>query len=548
MDRKTLGILVVAFLFLGFYPTLLQKFYPEYGKKIRAEREAKSAAKAVSGSEQKASNASDKIESPVLRADEFLPEEDKAFSNDKLALIFNEKGGGIRQAGFLEYRDYEAKRPMQFFSLKDSKAAPASINFITPLSMPVESKYQIEQTAGGAVLKTSLLGGKLDVVKTYSLPRSSYAADLTISFKNRSTAPIELRYELFAGSRIPPRHSIDTQYIEANFFSLQNGKKELKHINESRLGKEVTSNGPLGWLAIKDRHFAVILKPKTETLFTGLVRGLGNHQFGASLVSPTFVVAPGSEVDHTFTLYIGPNDVKDLEATGLTDIVNFGKMDAIAKLMVGLLELINKLCHNYGISIIVLTFLINLLLFPLTRQSYMSLKRMQLIQPQINKLRELYKKNPERMNKEMMELYKKHKVNPFGGCLPMVLQMPVFIALYVALSKFTPLLTSGFLWMKDLSSPDRVGLPFSLPFLGNEIHVLPLLMCAAMFFQQKISQGSNQNQDPQMAQQQQMMTVMMPILFGFIFYSMPAGLVIYWLTNTVLMTLYQLHLKNITLE
>src|SRR3989338_3838834 len=129
----------------------------------------------------------------------------------------------------------------------------------------------------------------------------------------------------------------------------------------------------------------------------------------------------------------------------------------------------------------------------------------------------------------------------------MVMQIPIFIALYVALSKSVMLINSHFLWVKDLSSPDRVYLPFTLPFLGNHIHILPLLMCGAMVVQQKLTQIPTEGQDPAVAAQQKMMAVMMPVVFGFIFYQMPSGLVLYWITNTVLMLAYQLRLKKMTL-
>ena len=129
----------------------------------------------------------------------------------------------------------------------------------------------------------------------------------------------------------------------------------------------------------------------------------------------------------------------------------------------------------------------------------------------------------------------------------MLLQMPVFIALYVALSKSVILINSKLLWIKDLSSPDGVYLPFGLPLIGDQIHLLPLIMCGAMFFQQRLTQIKMDNQDAATASQQKMMSVMMPVMFGFIFYTMPSGLVLYWLTNTLIMTLYQLRLKNMTL-
>ena len=355
------------------------------------------------------------------------------------------------------------------------------------------------------------------------------------------------RYKFSAGTSVPARHSIDGQYIEANFYTIKDSKGALRHLNETKAGKAVPSEGPIQWVATKDRHFSVILEPKGEKTFTGLVEGLGNHQFRASLVSEKISVPARSSVRQEFLVYIGPNDLDHLLPLGLDPLVNFGKLDPIGKLLVGALEMIQKLVKNYGIAIILLTVLINLILFPLTRASYMSMKRMQLVQPQMTKLREHHKKNPEKLNKEMMELYKKHKVNPFGGCLPMVLQMPVFIALYVALSKSVILIGASFLWAKDLSSPDSVPLPFSFPLLGNEIHLLPLIMTVAMALQQKFTQIKMEGQDPAMEAQQKMMAVMMPVIFCFIFYSMPSGLVLYWLTNTLLMTAYQLRLKNMTL-
>jgi YidC/Oxa1 family membrane protein insertase len=548
MDKKTLLILATAFLFLSFYPTILRKFYPEYGKPTVVEQAKEQTKESAPGSRQSSATSEPMPVNTMLRAEDFLAAEDVPFRNDKLNLVFNQKGGGIREIAFLDYMNSETKEPIKLLSLKDSKAAPTSVSFITPASAPAQPVYRITEGRDEMVLHTAVLSDRLHLTKTVTFDPSGYSATVVLLFQNNTDTPLDLRYELFAGSRIIPRHTIDTQYIEANFFSAVNGKSVVRHVNETRLGKEVRSDGPVGWLAIKDRHFSVILQPKSEKNFTGLVRGLGERHLAASLVSPVLMVPARGEVRHEFLLYMGPNEVKELLPLGLDAIVNFGKLDSIAKLLLGGLEILNKIFRNYGLSIIALTMLINLLLFPLTRASYMSMKRMQLVQPQMNKLKELHKKNPERLNKEMMELYKKNKVNPLGGCLPMILQMPVFIALYVALSKSSMLINSGLLWIRDLSSPDRVLLPFSLPFLGSEIHVLPLVMCVAMAFQQRMTQVPLQDQDPAMAQQQKMMSIMMPVIFGFIFYSMPSGLVLYWLTNTLLMTLYQLRLKNMKLS
>jgi len=168
-------------------------------------------------------------------------------------------------------------------------------------------------------------------------------------------------------------------------------------------------------------------------------------------------------------------------------------------------------------------------MYPLTLKGMLSMKRMQSLQPMIVKLKEKHKDSPQKMNKEMMELYKEHKVNPLGGCLPMLLQMPVFIGLYQVLWRSVSFKGAGFLWIKDLSEPDRLFLlPFSLPFLGNEFNVLPLVMVVVMFFQQKLSAKNMVITDPSQAAQQKMMTTIMPIFLGFIFYKFASGLTLYF--------------------
>ena len=163
------------------------------------------------------------------------------------------------------------------------------------------------------------------------------------------------------------------------------------------------------------------------------------------------------------------------------------------------------------------------------------MRKIQDIQPHIEKLRSVHKDNPQKLNKEMAELYKQYNVNPFGGCLPLLIQMPIFIALYQGLIRSVELKGAHFLWIKDLSLPDYIGTPITLPLIGNNIHLLPLLMVVAMFFQQYISTKNSQSASKEQMQQQKIMLIFFPIFFGFLFYNFPSGLVLYWLTNTVLM-------------
>lgn len=530
MQKRILIALSISFLVIGFYPMLLQHFYPEYGKQ-----------KAAASSKPGEVASKDKTQNIIL-GQLYSADKDVMFKNDKLRLVFNTLGGGVRQVSFLDYEDYEKGEPLRLVSLEDTKGAPLSLIFAGDKSSE-KAENVMQMTTGSVGLQSTVMDGSVRVSKKLLFHRQGYSADMIVTIENISSAPKDVQYELFAGARIKPRHSIDGQYIETNFFSTREDKKgKLRHINDSKKDRETRSVGTVDWISAKDRHFSVVLKPEKNDQFTAVSRGLGNHEQMVSLVSPTQTIPAGGVVAHKFTVYMGPNDLKFLTPVGLDTMVNFGKFDLIAKLLVGGLESAQSIFKNYGVAIIILTILLNILLFPLTRQSYMSMKRMQLVQPQMIKLKEKYAKNPEQMHKESMELYKKHKVNPLGGCLPMLMQMPIFLALYVALSKCVPLVGAKFLWIHDLSSPDRVSI------FGHNIHLLPIIMVVAMTLQQRFTQIKIEGQDPAMEQQQKIMAVMMPILFGFIFYAMPSGLVLYWLTNTLFTSAYQLRLKNMKIS
>lgn len=541
MEKRVLLALMLSFLVLGFYPVLLEKMYPGYqAKTSRGTQEASKTTLPAS----KGAVPPSVLTKTAVGA--FSAQEDLDFQTDRLKLVWNRKAAAIRDISLLKFMDAEKKAPIHFLSAGNPQGALTAV-LLTETDFPVADSppsYEISAVGADSVRASAVISPSVKIRKTYSFHPAGYGCDLGIDFENNSNSPVSFRYQVLAGSGIIPRHSIDGQYIEANFYLAAEGNRPLRHLRETKLGKSVASPGPVRWVAVKDRHFSVILRPPEVGAFAGLVQGLGNNDFSASVLSEKIALPPGGRLRHDFLLYIGPNTLEDLEPLGLGPIVNFGKLDAIGKLLVGGLELFHKFLRNYGLAIIVMTVFINILLFPLTRVSFQSMKRMQLIQPHMSKLKEQHKKNPEKLNKEMMELYKKHKVNPFGGCLPMILQMPVFMALYVALSKSVILIHSKFLWVSDLSSPDIVWLPFALPFLGNQIHVLPLIMVAGMVVQQKFTQVKMEGQDPALESQQKMMAIMMPIVFGFIFYAMPSGLVLYWLTNTVLMTLYQLYLKK----
>jgi YidC/Oxa1 family membrane protein insertase len=516
MEKRTLVALLLSFVVILSYPYILKIFYPSWNPDEAAPppaadtRETPPAEEWAAPSAAAVSDASRELDTRLYN------------------LRVSESYGSIVSLGFTEFKG-SPQSPLRFIEARDGFRGIGSVEILEEAAAapPV---FRTEVTPE-AVLSRADAGG-LDVTKEIRFSNSSYGNELRIKIENKSDRPRTFRLRLAAGSGLTQETPIDRQYFEANWI----GATSVEHVRSPGKGKTKASGVPVAAASLKDRHFSSILKPEDPPRYQAAIEGL-DGDFAVWLVGNPVTLGPGASWHEKLLLYIGPNRGDDLRPYGLEHVVTFGKLDAICKLLLGGMQLTYGVVRNHGVAIILLTLLLNVLLFPLTRASLLSMKRMQLVQPQMAKIREKFKDDSTRMNKEMMELYRKYKVNPMGGCLPMFLQMPVFIALYVALSKSLDLVGSKLLWIQDLASPDAVPLPFSLPFVGNSVHILPLVMVAAMIAQQKISQRhAPPPADPNLAQQQKIMSTVMPIFFGFLFYPMPSGLVLYWITNTVFMT------------
>lgn len=298
-------------------------------------------------------------------------------------------------------------------------------------------------------------------------------------------------------------------------------------------GKILT--GDIQWAGFAGRHFLVAMVP-IDAQNPRLWLKLHDHTVEEKVLLPL----SSETVEHHIDVYIGPKDFDALEAVGhnLSRAVDLGWFGFIAVPLLHVLKFSHGFTGNYGIDIILLTVMIKILFVPLTQRSFRSMRAMQKLQPQMTKIRERFKGSPEQMNKEIMELYRRHKVNPLGGCLPMVLQIPVFIGLYQALLNTVELRHAPFfLWINDLSAPDRLG-SMQLPFVQHAgIPVLTLLMGASMFVQQWMSPSAG---DP--AQQRVMM--IMPLMFTFMFVNFPSGLALYWLVNNLLTIAQQYYINR----
>lgn len=354
---------------------------------------------------------------------------------------------------------------------------------------------------------------------------------------------IDLRIEVFNQSglsdmgaftahllALPPKEKTSYYSYVGLVLLLDDKLEEVKIKNAS---EEKILKGQVDWMAYEDDFFitAIIPEGASKGIFTG--RLLSSGVLEGSFQPSTISLGPSQKVSSRYTLYLGPRDLGIMKqlGKGLDRAVNFGWTDIIAKPLLYMLRFFNQYINNYGVSIILLTILIKILFWPLTHKSYKSMGEMKKLQPRMAKMKEKYKDNKEQMNKEMMALYKTYKVNPMGGCLPMVIQIPVFFALFRILGNAIELRHAPFmLWINDLSAPDRLfNFPFQIPFMAPPwgIPVLTLLMGASMFLQQKMTPTPG---DPTQAK----IMMFLPIIFTFMFINFPSGLVLYWLVNNIL--------------
>jgi len=291
--------------------------------------------------------------------------------------------------------------------------------------------------------------------------------------------------------------------------------------------------GQISWIAYEEPYFMTAIISENDKKATAKAAVLPDGEIRISYIPPPFNLGKDQSMTKTFALYLGPRDLYILKTLNknLAKAINFGWFDIIAKPLLVALRFFNKYLSNYGLSIILLTILIKILFWPLTRKSYQSMKEMRKLQPMMAKIRERYKNNKQEMNKQLMGLYKTYKINPMGGCLPMLVQMPVFFAFYRILPNSIELRHAPFvLWVNDLSAPERLfSFPFTIPVMAPPygIPVLTLLMGASMFLQQKMTPMTG---DPAQAK----MMMLLPIVFTFLFINFPSGLVLYWLVNNIL--------------
>lgn len=340
------------------------------------------------------------------------------------------------------------------------------------------------------------------------------------------------------------KNSRDNALLE---YSIYTSNKMFRKGNATRFSDKnnQTESALVNWVGFRDHYNAVIVKPEFETK-SYEIKSDSDKELNISVKTKDKNLAPGESVTYDFKIYAGPQNPWLMKKynQGFEKIVafsNFPPIEWVGQGIYHIIPILHGIFKSWGIAIILVSMMIYGITYPLSLQSMMSMRKMQEVQPKIKALQERYKNDPQKLNAEMVEIYRREKINPLGGCLPMFIQMPFFMALYQILWRAQYLQGQGFLWIKDLSQPDHLtALPFSLPFsLGNELNILPILTGGIMFLQQKMSSKNMVVTDEQQAMQQKMMMYFLPVMMTFVFYNFASSWALYFFVYYVLTTATQ---------
>jgi len=401
-------------------------------------------------------------------------------------------------------------------------------------------RVSVTQESGPRELHFKAISGEgISIEQVYRFYPNKYPIDWEVTLSNGGQGKVEGNLGVILRNRPPAKKKGYYSFVGVSFLL----NEELQKLAPKKLKETRAFSGMINWVAIENDYFmtAVILEDQEEATLRAGYRS--EEILEAAYRTPLLSLPQGRSITARFMLYLGPRDISYLKPLGkkLDMAINFGWTDIIAKPLLYLLRFFYKYTENYGVAIIILTVLIKILFWPLTHKSYKSMKEMQKLQPLMAKIREKYKHNREQMNRELMALYKTYKINPMGGCLPMIIQIPVFFALFRILGSSIELRHAPFmLWINDLSAPDRLfRFPFQIPFMSPPygIPVLTLLMGASMFIQQKMTPTPG---DPTQAK----VMMFLPIIFTVFFINFPSGLVLYWLVNNLISIGQQYRIKK----
>lgn len=507
MDKRTILALVLSFIVIfGWTYGVVPFFSPEtpvVDNSTAAKMPAVPPAPVTSVDN---NTVVDKVEI-VENTQSAIPEELTIEKSKLMEVVFNSQTGNIRSVALLNWKDTEGG-----FVTFNKSGNTDYANILTPVTSGY--KKAVTQKDDSIVVSFTAEAGSLIITKSYELSNKSYIINTSVNVANIGNSSLNVPLNVKIGPKLGSGFENSMYVFEGAVIT--NGSKTYR-IKADDTDKETLDSAV--WAGYTSKYF--LFAAASNELFKRAEISPENNNAVAS-IGTDFIVNPSSRYDANFSIYVGPKYYDELKSYGLSlqKSMDYGWFYFIAIPMLYILNFLYDIFHNYGIAIIILTIIVKVLTLPLTIKSMVSMKEMTKLQPKMMELREKYKNDPAKLNQVTMELYKEHNVNPLSGCFPLLLQIPIFFALYKALLLSLELKDAPFFgWIVDLSAKD--------PY-----YITPILMGIAMFIQQKMTPSTA---DPV----QQKIFLAMPVIFTFLFINFQSGLVLYWLTNNILSIIQQ---------
>ena len=535
--RRLILFVVLSFSILFFWSSWQERHAPQVAQQVEVNQP------------QPASVASANEKTFQLSSDKRVTVETDVFKAE-----IDTMGGDIRRIELLKHHaDYSNKEDLVLLDDRKSPLVYVAQSGLIGKDLPTHktvftaetTSYQLKDNQNEVVVTLNAENAEgVKVTKTYTFTRGSYAVKVGFKIDNASNAAIDpwIYYQIVHDSESNQGTKMMPTFTGAAYFTDADKYKKVKFTDMAK--EDLSKNAKDGWIGLVQHYFVSAWIPATNQAREFYTNKLGDKVFAIGAKSSLGMIAPGASKEVSADLYMGPQTHDELVKTapGLEYTVDYGWLTFIASPLFMVLSAINSLVHNWGVAIILLTILIKLAFYPLSAAGYRNMAQMRELAPRLQSMKEKFGDDRQKMQQAMMELYKKEKINPMGGCLPILIQIPVFISLYWMLLGSVEMRHAPFmLWIQDLSAPDTLfgSLPEWLPLLGGmPIGLLPILMAATMLIQTKLNPKPT---DPVQAK----VMLIMPIVFSIFFFFFPAGLVLYWLVNNILSIAQQARINHL---
>lgn len=535
--RRLILFVVLSFSILFFWSSWQERHAPQVAQQVEVNQP------------QPASIASANEKTFQLSSDKRVTVETDVFKAE-----IDTMGGDIRRIELLKHHaDYSNKEDLVLLDDRKSPLVYVAQSGLIGKDLPTHktvftaetTSYQLKDNQNEVVVTLNAENAEgVKVTKTYTFTRGSYAVKVGFKIDNASNAAIDpwIYYQIVHDSESNQGTKMMPTFTGAAYFTDADKYKKVKFTEMAK--EDLSKNAKDGWIGLVQHYFVSAWIPATNQAREFYTNKLGDKVFAIGAKSSLGMIAPGASKEVSADLYMGPQTHDELVKTapGLEYTVDYGWLTFIASPLFMVLSAINSLVHNWGVAIILLTILIKLAFYPLSAAGYRNMAQMRELAPRLQSMKEKFGDDRQKMQQAMMELYKKEKINPMGGCLPILIQIPVFISLYWMLLGSVEMRHAPFmLWIQDLSAPDTLfgSLPEWLPLLGGmPIGLLPILMAATMLIQTKLNPKPT---DPVQAK----VMLIMPIVFSIFFFFFPAGLVLYWLVNNILSIAQQARINHL---